>query len=123
MVLESQLVACSIKMILIQVGLHGLSLSSGTRTPATIEQQPCSSDQGFFLTKINKRVTECSKQAVYSSIQQILTAEKGMINTREFWFQLALPSGLACVVLDICLQLIDDEKLLDLGKFKRFNCE
>ena len=122
MVLESPLVACSIKMILIQVWLHRLSLLSGIRTSTTTGQQPCSPDQGFFLTKINKRVTECSKQAVYSSIQQILTAEKGMINTREFWFQLALPSGLACVVLDICLQLIDDEKLLDLGRFLRFNC-
>ena len=64
-------------------------------------------------------MTECSKQAVYSSIQQVLTAEKGVINTRDFWFQLALPSGLTCVVLDICLQLIEDEKLLDLGKFSR----
>ena len=118
MVLELPLVACFAKMILIQAGLHGPSLWSGYRSPVT-GQRPCSPDQGFFLTKINKRVTECSKQAVYSSIQQVLTAEKGVINTRDFWFQLALPSGLACVVLDICLQLIEDEKLLDLGKFSR----
>lgn len=82
-------------------------------------QRSWNPDQGFFLTKINKRVSECSKQAVYSAIQQILTAEPSAINTREFWFQLSLPSGLACVVLDICLQLIDDEKLLDLDELRK----
>ena len=77
MAIESSGEVCSISMLDgSRITIGGLFYKDDTdpgrasRTvfmSAVTEQRPCSPDQGFFLTKINKRVTECSKQAVYSS--------------------------------------------------------
>ena len=72
---------------------------------------------GFFLTKINKRILECSKQAVYSAIRLVLISTNQIVNTCSFWLDLGLSSGLACIVMDICLQL--DEKKLDLEELRK----
>ena len=74
-------------------------------------------DPGFFLEKVNKRIFECSKQATYNAIQQIINSSNEVVASREFWLNLALPSCLTCVVLDIIIQL--DDKMIDLDELRK----